>query len=51
MPLQLLINAAQLVILGDAASRKAEASEHRDQDEPVPGLEPPADGVKDHSMQ
>ena len=46
--LQVLIDAPQLVIVGDLVGGHAETGKHRDQDQPVPGLEPPADGIEDH---
>jgi hypothetical protein len=49
--IEVLVNAAELVVAGDVVGGEAEPGEDEDQDEAVPGLEPPADGVKDHSMQ
>ena len=45
---QVLVDPPQLVVSRDLVGGEAKTSEHGDQDQPVPGLEPPADGVEDH---
>ena len=49
--IQVLVNPPQLVVAGNVVGGEPESSEHNNQDQTVPGLEPPADGVEDHSMQ
>ena len=49
--IQVLINAAQLVVPGNMIGGQPEPGEHHNENQRVPGLEPPADRVKDHSTQ
>jgi hypothetical protein len=48
--IQVLVNSPQLVVARDVVGGEPDPGEHDDQDQAVPGLEPPPDGVKDHSM-
>jgi hypothetical protein len=45
---QLLVNAPQLIVARDVVCGQRKCHQHHDQDDPVPDLKPPADGIEDH---
>ena len=48
--LQFLIHAAQFVRALEPVRGEAESGEHDEENEPVPELQPPADGVENHAQ-
>jgi hypothetical protein len=48
--IKVLVNPPQLIVSRHVVGGEAEPGEHNHEDKAMPRLEPPADGVEDHSM-